>query len=128
MKVGNPMIALGSNIHIFARPARREALIRCFEAILGPSTVQPVEYPGIDQPMLLVTFPGGGHMSVEFTDEAPDDEEPRLGAWLELRATDPAAMLRVALDAGLVEVKHPGHPFYFMIPGGQVFTIAPAND
>jgi hypothetical protein len=28
---------------------------------------------------------------------------------------------------GTTEVKHPGHPYYFMIPGGQVFTIAP-ND
>jgi hypothetical protein len=22
-------------------------------------------------------------------------------------------------------VEHPGHPYYFMAPGGQVFTIAP---
>jgi hypothetical protein len=56
--------------------------------------------------------------------EAPDDEQPRLGAWLELRADDPAAVLQAALEAGLTEVKHPGHPDYFMIPGGQVFTIA----
>ena len=78
--------------------------------------------------MLLVAFPGGGHLSIEFTDEAPDDAQPRLGAWLELRATDPAATLRAALDAGLMEVQHPGHPYYFMIPGGQVFTVAQAND
>lgn len=121
------MIALGSNAHIFARAARREELIRCFEAIVGEGTVRLLEHPGIAEPMLLVTFPGGGHLSVEFTDEAPDDDEPRLGAWLELRASDPAAMFRVALDAGLVEVRHPGHPHYFMIPGGQVFTVAPAN-
>jgi len=63
----------------------------------------------------------------QFTDEAPDDARPRLGAWLELRATDPAATLRAALDAGLVEVKHPGHPYYFMLPGGQVFTVAQAG-
>jgi hypothetical protein len=62
-----------------------------------------------------------------FTDDAPDDEQPRLGAWLELRADDPAAVLRAALDAGLTEVKHPGHPYYFMVPGGQVFTIAPTS-
>jgi hypothetical protein len=122
------MIALGSNAHIFARPARREDLIRCFEAIVGAGAARLIEYPGIDEPMLLVSFPGGGHLSVEFTDEAPDDDKPRLGAWLELRADDPSAMLRGALDAGLVEVKHPGHPYYFMIPGGQVFTVAPANN
>jgi hypothetical protein len=38
-----------------------------------------------------------------------------------------ALMLEAALAAGLPEVKHPGHPYYFMIPGGQVFTIAPTS-
>lgn len=42
-----------------------------------------------------------------------------------LRADDPAAAHQATLQAGLTEVKHPGHPYYFMIPGGQVFTIAP---
>jgi hypothetical protein len=47
--------------------------------------------------------------------------------WLELRADDPAAVLHTAMDAGLTRVEHPGHPYYFMAPGGQVFTIAPAS-
>jgi hypothetical protein len=42
-------------------------------------------------------------------------------------AGDPAAVLQAALEAGLTEVRHPGHPYYFMIPGGQVFTIAPTS-
>jgi hypothetical protein len=63
-----------------------------------------------------------GHLSIEFTDDAPDDEQPQFGAWLELRASDPAV-----LDAGLAEVKHPGHPYCLMIPGGQVSTIAPTS-
>jgi hypothetical protein len=120
------VIALGRNVHIFARPRRREELAQCFETVLGNS-VRTVEHPGIDQPMLLVSFPGGGHLSIEFTDNAPDDDQPRLGAWLELRADDPAAVLQAALDAGLTQVIHPGHPYYFMIPGGQVFTIAPTS-
>jgi hypothetical protein len=120
------VIALGSNVHIFARPHRREAIARCFETVLG-SSVRTVEFPGIDKPVLIVSFPGGGHLSVEFTGDAPDDEQPRLGAWLELRADDPAAVHQAALKAGLTEVTHPGHPYYFMIPGGQVFTIAPAS-
>jgi len=120
------VIALGSNVHIFARPHRRRELARCFETVLG-SPVRTVDFPGIDQPMLVVSFPGGGHLSIEFTDDAPDDEQPRLGAWLELRADDPSAVLQAALDAGLTEVKHPGHPYYFRIPGGQVFTIAPTG-
>lgn len=83
-----------------------------------------VAFPGIADPMLIVRFPDGGSLSIEFTDQAPDAEHPRLGAWLELRAEDPAAVMRAVLAAGLTEVKHPGHPHYFMLPGGQVFTIA----
>ena len=124
--VGYVVVALGSNVHIFARAHRREELAQCFETLLG-SPVRTVEFPGIDQPMLMVSFPGGGHLSIEFTDDAPDDEQPRLGAWLELRAGNPAALLQTALDAGLTQVRHPGHPYYFMIPGGQVFTIAPTS-
>jgi hypothetical protein len=119
-------MALGSNVRIFARPHRREELARCFETLLG-SSVRTIEWPGIDQPMLIVSFPGGGHPSIKFTDDAPDDEQPRLGAWLELRADDLAAMFQSALDAGVTQVSHQGHPYYFMIPGGQVFTIAAAN-
>ena len=77
--------------------------------------------------MLVVSFPGGGYLSIEFTDDAPDDEQPRLGAWFELRADDPAAVLQVALKSGLTEVKHPGRPYHFMIPGGRVFTISPTS-
>ena len=121
------MIALGSHVHIFARPHRRVQLAWCFESALGCGPVRTVEWPGIDQPMLIVGFPGGGHLSIEFTDDAPDDEQPRLSAWLELRADQPAAVLQAALDAGLTQVTHPGHPYYFMIPGGQVFTIAPTS-
>jgi hypothetical protein len=121
------MIALGSNVHIFVQPHRRDELARCFETILGGNPVRTVEFKGIDRPMLIVSFPDGGHLSIEFTDDAPDDDHPRLGAWLELRADDPAALLQAAIDAGLTRVTHPGHPYYFMIPGGQVFTIAPAS-
>jgi hypothetical protein len=118
--------ALGDNVHIFARPHRRDELVRCFETVLG-CPVRSVELPGFAEPMLVIEFPDGGALSIEFRDDAPDEDEPRLGAWLELRADDPAALMRAAMDAGLREVKHPGHPYYFMAPGGQVFTIAPTS-
>jgi hypothetical protein len=35
--------------------------------------------------------------------------------------------MKRAMGAGLREVKHPGHPCYFMLPGSQVFTAAPAR-
>ena len=95
-------VALGSNAHIFARPHRREELARCFVALLG-GPVRTVDFPGIGQPMIIVSFSGGWRLSIEFRDDAPDDEQPRLGAWLELRATDPAALLQTALSAGLTK-------------------------
>ena len=121
------MTALGSNAHIFARPARRQELRWCFETVLGCGPVATVDHPGMAEPMLIVRFPDGGRLSIEFTGQAPDDDHPRFGAWLELRTDDPATLMRTALDAGLPEVKHPGHPYYFMAPGGQVFTIAPLH-
>lgn len=30
------------------------------------------------------------------------------------------------LGCPVVEVRHPGYPYCFLAPGGQVFTIAPA--
>jgi hypothetical protein len=122
------MTALGASVHLFARPERREELRRCFETVLG-ATVESIAHPAMPEPMLLVRFPDGGHLSIEFAADAPDDDTPQgsptLGAWLELRAQDPAALHQAALDAGLAPVEHPGHPFYFKAPGGQVFTIAP---
>ena len=118
------MTALGNNVHIFARPHRRQDLIWCFDTVLGCGPVDTIEHAGMPEPMLLVRFPGGGNLSIEFVDDAPDDDTPRLGAWLELRAEDPDALMQAALAAGLPQVKHPGHLHYFMAPGGQVFTIA----
>jgi hypothetical protein len=118
-------VALGNNAHLFARPERRHELAWCFEQALGCGPVRTVQHPALREPMLLVDFPGGGHLSIEFTPDAPDDDEPRLGAWLELRAEDPAELMRSALEAGLRQVPHPAHPYYVMAPGGQVFTIVP---
>ena len=121
------MTAFGNNAHIFAKPARRDQLKWCFEAALGCGEVTTVSHHGMAEPMLVVSFSDGGHLSIEFTEDAPDDDEPRLGAWLELRAQDPASLFQAAIDAGLTPVKHPGHQYYFMAPGGQVFTIVPAR-
>jgi hypothetical protein len=94
------MTALGSNAHLFAQPHRRQDLRWAFETALGCGPVAAVDYPGIAEPMLVVRFPDGRSLSIEFTGQAPDDGQPRLGAWLELRAEDPAAVMRTALDGG----------------------------
>jgi len=119
--------ALGDNVHIFARPHRRQELTWLFETVLECGPVATIDHPGMAESMLLVRFPGGGSLSIEFIEDAPDEDRPRLGAWLELRVEDPAAVMRSVLDAGLTEVTHPGHPYYFLAPGGQVFTIVPRS-
>jgi hypothetical protein len=104
------MTVLGNNVHIFARPHRRQELLWCFDTVLGCGPVASIEHPEMCEPMLLVRFPGGGHLSIEFVEDAPDHDMPRLGAWLELRAEDPQALMQAALNAGLPRVEHPGHP------------------
>ena len=121
------MTALGSNAHIFAQVRRREQPRWCF-ATVSTAPVAEVDHPGMPEPMLVVRFHCGGNLSIEFTTDAPDADQPRRGAWLELRAGDPAAVMRSVLDAGLGEVRHPGHPYYFVAPGGEVSTIAPAAE
>lgn len=80
--------------------------------------------------------------------EIDDDEGLRLvrivrrgGGWevAPAQGMDAAAIANVAftsedrvrdtaaLNAGLAQVNHSGHPHYFMPPGGQVFTLARAN-
>jgi hypothetical protein len=63
------MTALGSNAHTFAQPHRRQDLRWCFETALGCGPVATVEHPVIAEPMLVVRFPGGGSLSIEFTDQ-----------------------------------------------------------
>jgi hypothetical protein len=52
-----------------------------------------------------------GPVSIEFVEEAPDDDTPRLGAWLEPRAQDPQGAAchpgRRASSGGA-----PGPPYY----------------
>jgi hypothetical protein len=73
------MTALGNNVHIFARPHRRQELIWCFDTVLGCGPVASIDHPGMPEPMLLVRLPDGGNLSIEFVEEAPDDDTPRLG-------------------------------------------------
>jgi hypothetical protein len=121
------MISFGNNAHIFARPSRRESLKQLFETTLKCGPVLNVDYPGMAEPMLLIRFPKGGALSIEITPDADDSDEPRRAAWLELRSPDPPAVIDALRAAGIPEVKHPGHPFYFMAPGGQVFTVVQAD-
>ena len=122
-KASYVVIALGSNVHIFVRPHRRAELAQCFESVLA-APYGPLSSPASISRCSWSAFPAG-----DISASSSPTKHPMMSsrAWLELRADDPAAVLQAALGAGLTEVRHPGHPYYFMIPGGQVFTIAPTS-
>jgi hypothetical protein len=121
------MVLLSNRVHIFARPQFRDELIWCFGTVLGCGEPVSIRLPGVPEPVLGFRFPGGGALSIEFTDDAPDGQDPRGGAWLELQSDDPAALREKILAAGLPTVEHPGHDFYFAAPGGQVFSVEAAS-
>ena len=121
------MNALSNSVHIYAHPESREQLMHCFSAILGVEAVASDDAPGLSAPVLAFRFPGGGALSVEFTEEALDERQARRGAWLEVRDDDPAAVQRNVLAADLPRLTHPGNDhFYFAAPGGQVLRVVQA--
>ena len=121
------MVSLSNRVHIFARQQFRDDLIWCFSTVLGCGDPVSIRLPGVAEPVLGFRFPDGGALSIEFTEDAPAAQHPRGGAWLELKADDPSALRDKILSAGLPEVKHPGHDFYFVAPGGQVFSVVAAS-
>ena len=120
-------LAFGDRAHLFLDPGVKDSFIRCFSTVLGCGTPMSLKAPGMQEPILAFRFPGGGSLSVEFTDQALPEPQARRGAWLEIRSSDPAAMKKKILDAGLPQVHHPAtNTFYFVAPGGQIFGIVPA--
>jgi uncharacterized protein YciI len=121
------MLSLSNRAHLFVRPRHKEALTRCLTTVLGCAAPLRLDAPGLAEPVLAFEFPDGGSVSVEFTGDAPDEPEARHRAWLELRSDDPPALRERVLGAGLPEVRHFGHNFYFALPGGQVVGVAAAR-
>jgi hypothetical protein len=119
-----PGLAFGNRAHIFVSPQVKEKLIWCFSDILGCGQPISLNAPGLAQPILAFRFPGGGSFSVEFAEDALDEQRARRGAWLEIWSNDPAALKRKILDAGLQQVTYPAtNTFYFAAPGGQVLGV-----
>ncbi|MFI5271969.1 MAG: hypothetical protein ACHQ4H_02920 [Ktedonobacterales bacterium] len=122
------MIALSNRVHIYARPESRGSLVWCFTTILGAEAVTSSDAPGLPAPVLAFSFPGGGSLSVEFTDEALDERQARWGAWLEIQSDDPATLRQKVIEAHLPQLQHPANDhFYFVAPGGQVLRIVAAG-
>jgi hypothetical protein len=107
---------------MYAHPHRREELRWCFGTVLG-GLERSLDLPDVSEPLLAFRFSGGGALSIEFTTDALDEKQARRGAWLELQTDNPPALKKRIIEAGLSEVKHPAHDFYFLAPGGQVFSL-----
>lgn len=119
-----PALAFSNRSHIFVAPKFKDRLIWCFCEILGCGDPASLDAPGLAQPILAFRFPGGGSLSVEFTEDALDEQAARKGAWLEIWSADPGALRQKLLDAGLPQVNYaPTNTFYFAAPGGQVLGI-----
>jgi hypothetical protein len=116
--------ALGDQVHLFAHLRHRDVLVRVFGTVLGCGQPRVIRLPGIDEPVLGFRLPGGGAVSIEFAADLPEWPDPFHGAWLQITTPDPEGLRARVLDAGLPEIRHPGHDFYFQLPSGHVFTVA----
>jgi hypothetical protein len=119
------MIALSNSIHIYARPDTKEKLLEFFTSILGlEARTVPPYVVGSPEPMCAFAFSNGASLSVEFTEDALDDQQAQRGAWLELRTDDAVGLQQKVQAFGLKRVVHPYTPFFYIqAPGGQVFRI-----
>jgi hypothetical protein len=132
MEQNGRLVGLGARVHLFVRPAAREAFATLFRDVLGCDVLE--RDFGLAFPILLVRFDDGSSFSVEFTDLAPaappdamDDERAFRGAWIEFRTTDVEAVHDALRRAGTPEFRHAGSSHaYFSAPGGQVFRVLDA--
>jgi hypothetical protein len=118
------MNAVSNRAHILIHPSLKDRSIWCFSSILGCGAPISLSAPGKPEPILAFRFPGGGSVSIEFTEQALDEAEARRGAWLELKSENPAELKKKVIEAGLPQVQYwATKVFYFVVPGGQVFGI-----
>jgi hypothetical protein len=123
------MIALSNAIHLYARPDTKEQLLEFFTSMLGLEAVASSDAVGSPEPIYAFEFSNGASLSVEFTEDALDDQQAQRGAWLELRTDDAVGLQQKVLAAGLPRVVHPYTPFFYVqAPGGQVFRIVSTNE
>ena len=123
------MIALSNAIHLYARPDTKEQFLEFFTSMLGLEAVASSDAVGSPEPIYAFEFSNGASLSVEFKEDALDDQQAQRGAWLELRTDDAVGLQQKVLAAGLPRVVHPYTPFFYVqAPGGQVFRIVSTNE
>ncbi len=118
------MIALSNSVHLYARPETKEKLLEFFTELLGLQAVKSSDATGSPEDIYAFKFSNDAWLSVEFAEDALDDQPARRGAWLELKVDDAEGLQQRLLAAGLQRVVHPYTPFFYIqAPGGQVFRI-----
>lgn len=119
------MIALSNSIHLYARPETKEKFLEFFISVLGlEAKAVPLYVKNSPEPMYSFAFSNGASLSVEFTEDALDDQQAQRGAWLELKTDNAGELQQKVLAFGLRKVSHPYTPFFYIqAPGGQVFRI-----
>jgi hypothetical protein len=123
------MIAVTNRAHLLVHPSLKERSIWCFSTVLDCGPPFSLSAPGKAEPILAFRFPGGGSISIEYTEDALDEARARRGAWLELKSEDPPGLRRRITEAGLPQVEYwATKNFYFVVPGGQVFGIYQSDE
>jgi hypothetical protein len=121
---GQSGVAFGNRAHIFVSPNFKAELIHCFSSVLGCGEPKLLHAAGLSEPVLAFAFPGGGSVSVEFTNDALSGESAHRGAWMEIHSDAPGQLKERILNAGLRQVTYSAtSTFYFEVPGGQVLGI-----
>jgi hypothetical protein len=121
---GQNGVAFGNRAHIFVSPKFKTELIRCFSTVLGCGEPKSLPVAGLSEPILAFAFPGGGSLSVEFTNEALNNENAHRGAWMEIHSDAPGELKERILNAKFRQVTYSAtSTFYFEVPGGQVLGI-----
>lgn len=123
------MLALSNSIHLYARPETKEKFLEFFTSILGLEAHKSSDATGSLEAIYAFKFSNGASLSVEFTQDALNDQQAQRGAWLELRTDDEQGLQQKVQAFGLKRVIHPYTPFFYVqAPGGQVFRIVSNNE
>jgi catechol 2,3-dioxygenase-like lactoylglutathione lyase family enzyme len=111
-------VSLGNHSKITARRAEQPKIRAFYRDVLGCTLTKQTE--DVD----YIKFRDGFFMAVLYQEGVSSAEELRNAIWLELRADEPAALVKRILDFGVHRIELPGAPhLYFQAPGGQVFRV-----
>jgi len=118
--------ALNPRVHTYARPETRERMIWFFTTILGCEALSSPDAKSPASGIVAFRFSDGSSLSVEFKDDALDETQARLGAWVEVGVDDADDVQKRITAAGITRIRYAVNDhFYVQAPGGQVMRIVP---